>query len=77
MMVDGDLVGLWRLEAFGWLALTFGETFRVNFAMRINNNNNNMREVHVQMALYIPMPQRFPLTRLLISMVDGDLVGLW
>ena len=61
MMVDGDLVGLWRLEAFGQLALTFGETFRVNFAMRINNNNN-MREVHVQMALYIPMPQRFPLT---------------
>ena len=41
-----------------------GEIFGGNFAMRINNNNTD--KVHVQMALYIPMPQGFPLTRLLI-----------
>ena len=34
-------------------------------------NNNSLSEVHDHMALYIHMPQGFPRTRFLISVVDG------
>ena len=70
-LVFGGLRQEKKNSGFGWLRLrrskVLGETFGGHSAMRINNNN-------VQMALYIPMPQGFPLTRLLISM---DLVDSW
>ena len=37
--------------------------------MRINNNS--MSEAHGHMAFYIHMPQEIPLTRILMTMVDG------
>ena len=45
------------------------ETLGGAIAMRFNNNS--LSEVHVQMALYIHMPQGFPRTRFLITVVDG------
>ena len=85
VMVNGDWVGLWRLEVqkkiFGiWSTPEFLVRLLVRFLGETlqcaSTTTTQMRFMFKWRSTYL-CPKGSPLTRLLISMVDGDLVGLW